>query len=120
MPDTFDPYYKWLGIPPEEQPPHCYRLLGLQLYEADGDVIESAASRLLTHVRSKVTGLHAQAAKKLLKEIALAQVTLLEGASKTAYDTKLRKKLAAAAPAESPSQAAIARSSAWPDGTAPQ
>ena len=25
----FDPLYKWLGIPPDEQPPHHYRLLGI-------------------------------------------------------------------------------------------
>src|SRR6185436_16398796 len=116
MPENFDPYHKWLGIPPEEQPPHYYRLLGLQLFEADEDVIESAASRLLMHVRSKVTGPRTEAAKKLLKEIALAQVTLLEKSSKTVYDAKLKKKLA---PAESPSQPSVAHGSAWPDGTAP-
>ena len=30
MAANFDPYYKWLGIPPEEQPPNHYRLLGIQ------------------------------------------------------------------------------------------
>ena len=24
-----DPYHVWLGIPPEEQPPNHYRLLGI-------------------------------------------------------------------------------------------
>jgi hypothetical protein len=28
MPEAFDPYHKWLAIPPEEQPPHHYRLWG--------------------------------------------------------------------------------------------
>ena len=26
--EKFDPYHIWLGIPPEEQPPNHYRLLG--------------------------------------------------------------------------------------------
>src|SRR5687768_18381170 len=43
MVDVFDPYHKWLAIPPEEQPPHHYRLLGIKLFESDPDVIESAA-----------------------------------------------------------------------------
>jgi hypothetical protein len=25
----FDPYHVWLGIPPHEQPPNHYRLLGI-------------------------------------------------------------------------------------------
>ena len=25
----FDPYHRWLGIPPEEQPADHYRLLGI-------------------------------------------------------------------------------------------
>ena len=29
--DGFDPYRKWLGIPPQEQPPNHYRLLGIGL-----------------------------------------------------------------------------------------
>ena len=44
----FDPYHKWLGIPPEDQPPHHYRLLGVPLYEDDAAVIESAADRQMT------------------------------------------------------------------------
>lgn len=34
LPENFDPYHKWLGIPPEEQPPHYYRLLGIKLFES--------------------------------------------------------------------------------------
>ena len=34
MSAPFDPYYRWLGIPPGEQPPNHYRLLGVQLFEA--------------------------------------------------------------------------------------
>ncbi len=46
MPDPpFDPYHKWLGIPAKDQPANHYRLLGLDLFEADAEVIESAAMR---------------------------------------------------------------------------
>ena len=36
---NFDPYHKWLGIPPKDQPPNHYRLLGLSLFESDPEVI---------------------------------------------------------------------------------
>ena len=35
MSETFDPYHAWLGIPPEQQPPNHYQLLGLQVFEPD-------------------------------------------------------------------------------------
>jgi len=39
----FDPYHKWLGIPPDEQPPDHYRLLAVRRFEDDPDVIAAAA-----------------------------------------------------------------------------
>ena len=39
---SFDPYLNWLGIPPHEQPPNCYRLLGLVLFESNPEVIRQA------------------------------------------------------------------------------
>ena len=47
-----NPYHKWLGIPPAEQPPHHYRLLGLALFEHDGDVIGIAADQRMALLRS--------------------------------------------------------------------
>ena len=35
--EQFDPYHKWLGIPPHEQPPSHYRLLRISEYESDQD-----------------------------------------------------------------------------------
>ena len=52
----FDPYHKWLAIPPEEQPPNHYRLLALPLFEWDADVIESAAEQRTVFLRSFQTG----------------------------------------------------------------
>jgi len=35
MAESFDPYHKWLGIAPKDQPPHYYRLLGIDPFEGD-------------------------------------------------------------------------------------
>ena len=43
MSDAFDPYHKWLGIPPAEQPPNLYRLLGIKVCEDDPDVMNDFA-----------------------------------------------------------------------------
>ena len=53
---AFDPYHKWLGIPPSEQPANHYRLLGVCDFEDDADVIDSAADRQMAHVRSFQSG----------------------------------------------------------------
>ncbi|MFW5835047.1 MAG: hypothetical protein ACOCYE_13220, partial [Pseudomonadota bacterium] len=66
---SFDPYRKWLGIPPEDQPPHHYRLLGIGLFEADSDVIANAADRQMAHVRSFQSGKYAELSQRLLNEL---------------------------------------------------
>ncbi len=43
MSDVFDPYYKWLGIPPKDQPADHYRILGIEKLEIDPEVISLAA-----------------------------------------------------------------------------
>ena len=90
MSGAFDPYYKWLGIPPHEQPPDHYRLLGLARFEPDTDVIESAADRQMAHVRSYQSGKHSDASQRLLNEIAAARLCLLTSAKKAAYDIQLK------------------------------
>ena len=52
MAADFDPYYKWLGIHPKDQPPHHYRLLGVELFESDPEVIEAAADRHIAYASS--------------------------------------------------------------------
>lgn len=96
MADGFDPYHKWLGIPPAEQPPHHYRLLGIALFESDPDVIEHAADRQMAHVRSLATGKYAQHTQKLLNELAAAKVCLLSPKEKAGYDEALRARLRSA------------------------
>ncbi|MEN6497953.1 MAG: hypothetical protein ABFD16_26945 [Thermoguttaceae bacterium] len=93
MAPEFDPYYTWLGIRPEEQPPHHYRLLGLQLFEDNVDAIEHAADRQMAHLRTLQTGKHAEASQQLLNEVATAKVCLLNAQKKAAYDATLRERL---------------------------
>ena len=91
MPDpNFDPYYKWLGIPPKDQPPNHYRLLGLELFESDQDVIESAAVKQISYVRSFAIGPQSEHSQLILNELSVARVTLLNVKSKQVYDLKLR------------------------------
>lgn len=94
----FDPYHKWLGILSKEQPPNHYRLLHLELFESDLDVIEGAADRAMGFVRQYQSGEHAALAAKLLNEIATARLCLLKPAAKAEYDGKLRKKLSVGEP----------------------
>ncbi|MBM4091854.1 MAG: hypothetical protein FJ276_20860 [Planctomycetes bacterium] len=94
--EQFDPYHQWLGIPPEEQPPHHYRLLGIKVLEDNVDVIEHAADRQMTHVRTFQTGPRAALSQKLLNELAAAKRCLLTPERKAAYDEQLRAAIAAA------------------------
>lgn len=96
--ESFDPYYKWLGIGPNERPINHYRLLGLRLFEADADVISHAADRQIVHIRSFQTGKHAAESQKLLNELSAAQRCLLNAQQKTAYDVSLRRQLATPVP----------------------
>ena len=51
MPD-FDPYHRWLGIPPDERPISKYRLLGINEFEVDRDVVNLAAERQTVFLRT--------------------------------------------------------------------
>lgn len=90
MSETFDPYYKWLGIAPSEQPANHYRLLGLNLFEADLDVIENASDRQMSHLRSFQTGPRMRECQQLLNEVAAARVLLLDAQRKSVYDQLLQ------------------------------
>jgi len=95
MDEPFDPYHKWLGISPAEQPPNHYRLLGVNLFENDPDVIDAAANRQMAHVRTYQTGPHSEASQELLNELSAARICLLAPEKKAAYDAQLRAALAA-------------------------
>ena len=93
---VFDPYHKWLGIPPEEQPPNHYRLLGIKDFEADPDVIEAAADQRMGHLRRYQTTQHSDLSQRLLNEVAAARICLLKPSKRAAYDEQLRLAMPAA------------------------
>ena len=100
--EDFDAYHKWLAIPPKDQPPNHYRLLGLDLFEFDPDVIAAAAEQRMAHVRTYQLGAQSGLSQKILNEIAAAKVCLLVPEQKAAYDEKLRQQLRPAAPPAQP------------------
>ncbi|HEV3341250.1 MAG TPA: hypothetical protein VG125_12860, partial [Pirellulales bacterium] len=119
MADSFDPYHKWLGISPKDQPPNHYRLLAIEPFESDPDVIEGAADRLMAHLRTFQAGPHSAHSQKLLNECAAARVALLDPQKRAEYDRQLREKLAASAslslpPGEGRGEGGSARSQPQP------
>ena len=91
MTTAFDPYHEWLGIPPQDQPADHYRLLGISTFESKLSVIENAADRQMTHVRSLQSSKHADVCQQLLNEIAAAKICLLDAQRKAEYDQRLRQ-----------------------------
>ncbi len=94
MSAAFDPLHKWLGIPPAQQPPNVYQLLGIQPFENDLDVISNAADQRMSHLRSFAQGPNAASAENLLNQIASARLCLLDPGKKKAYDDSLRARTA--------------------------
>jgi len=95
MSDSFNGYHVWLGIPPGEQPPNHYRLLGIALFETDLDVIDHAADRQMAHVRTFQSGRNGALSQQILNELAAARICLLNPRRKTEYDEQLRAKIGA-------------------------
>src|SRR5262249_21238995 len=85
----FDPYRTWLGILPEYQPPSHYRLLGVSLGEGDPKVIDAAAKRRVAHLRQFQEGVNANAATKLMNEVAKARAVLLDPQQRKEYAASL-------------------------------
>ncbi len=92
----FDPYHKWLGISPQHQPPNHYRLLSLDLYESDADVIEAAVDRIAAFLQDVAAGPQAKESQKLLNEISAARLCLLDDSQKAPYDERLRAEMSQA------------------------
>ena len=90
---AFDPYYEWLGIPPKDQPPHHYRLLGVELYEDHLTAIDAAANRIMAYLQELSNGDNGALAQQLLNEVSAARVCLLNKKRKAAYDQTLKTKL---------------------------
>jgi hypothetical protein len=98
MTSDFDPYHRWLGIPPEEQPPDYYRLLGISRFEQDREVISNASDQRMAHLRSFASGQRSVESQRLLNEVAAATHCLLDPAKKLPYDNQLRAAITAKRP----------------------
>ena len=83
-----DAYHKWLGIPPAEQPPNHYRLLGITVFEDDPTVIENAADQRVRHLRSFQISQNSALAERLLNEVTSAKLCLLNPEQKARYDAR--------------------------------
>ncbi len=92
---TIDPYHKWLGIPPKHQPPDHYRLLGLEPFEDDRNVIATAADRQMGFIKTYQTGPPEaeELSQRILNELAAARICLLNRKKKDVYDRGLRAEL---------------------------
>jgi hypothetical protein len=88
---TFDPYHTWLGIPPDEQPPNHYRLLGIQVGESNDRVIADAADRQTAHLRTKQHSEHVADSQRLLNEVSRARVCLLNPESRVKYEQSIAR-----------------------------
>ncbi len=95
MSESFDPYHKWLGISPKDQPAHHYRLLAIDILESDPDVIADAVEQRFAHVRQYQLGKHSGLSQEILNEIAAAKACLLDPKKKAEYDEQLRQRLEA-------------------------
>lgn len=89
----FDPYYKWLGIPPAEQPANFYRLLSLDVFESDTEIIANAIDRQIAFLQLQKNGAHTAEADRLLKEVEQARLTLLNAQKRAVYDQQLKQDL---------------------------
>ncbi len=90
----FDPYHQWLGISPQCQPANHYRLLGVQMFEDDPEVISNAADQRMAYLRTFQMGKHSRLSQKLLNEVAAARLCLLDPRRRAAYDEQLRPPVA--------------------------
>ncbi len=85
-----DAYHRWLGIPPEEQPPDHYRLLGLERLEDDPRVIEQRSDERMRLVNGYRRGPHVKVCDQILQHIKVARACLLNPSLKAAYDRTLK------------------------------
>ncbi|MHB8952038.1 MAG: hypothetical protein ACYC4U_03560 [Pirellulaceae bacterium] len=90
---AFNPYYEWLGIPPDEQPADYYRLLGLRRFESNLNVIENAAERQQLLLKTLQNGPHSELTQQLMNEVSTARICLLDRQRKSEYDAKLQERV---------------------------
>ena len=120
----FNPYHKWLGIAPGDEPPTHYQLLGITHLEADVDVIEYNTDRQMVALRTFEAGPHGALAKKIIREVSVASKCLLSPGKKKKYDQGLPSiarlpRPPAGGPAVPPLPPSVHRLSAPPEPLSP-
>ena len=90
-PPLFDAYHLWLGIPPKDQPPDAYRILGVSRFESDPKVLDNAMQLRLRHLAAQQPGPHAAEASRLSQEVRQTGATLLNSETRARYDARLRQ-----------------------------
>lgn len=100
MQSPLDPYQQWLGIPPAEQPPNHYRLLGVRQFESDPEVIRRAASGRIAQIYAFSRGGHHELVQALIARIHIASDVLTDRARKAQYDGQLQAQAAAPLPVQ--------------------
>lgn len=120
MHEPFDPYWHWLAIPPAEQPPDHYRLLGLSRFEGDTQRIAGAAQSRIDHVRNCDDGRHPESVERVLEHLAAARDTLLNPTLKAQYDYLISQQRPAQAASASRPTSAPATSPRRPTAAPPR
>ena len=87
---NFDPYNKWLGIPPGKWMPNHFELLGLSIDEEDPSVIELAIKRQRDFMKGMRGGKFPELVNQILIQIQDAEITLLEPDSRRLYVREIK------------------------------
>lgn len=90
MARVFDPYARWLGIAPQDQPPNHYRLLAISRAEQDPQVIRAAADRRMDQLQAFESDDRPELIERLLGEITRAHDTLVNPHARAKYDRGLQ------------------------------
>ena len=88
--ENFDPYFQWLQIPVEQQPPDLYQLLGLPLFASEQNEISRAASQQKAKIKQHAEKQHSELAEKFLSKIDDAVEVLSDPKQREEYNAKLR------------------------------
>ncbi len=92
MDQEFDPYLELLGIPKEEQPPNCYRLLSIPEYTSNKEVIANGAARQMQFLRRVGGDQYLGDVQNILNEISKVRILLLDDEKRAEYDQNLKAK----------------------------
>lgn len=76
---AIDAYHRLLGIPPSEQPPSPWRLLGLNSNENDEGVVRAAMEQRLAFLKTLQQGALADISQRLANEVSRAGLDVIAG-----------------------------------------